>query len=92
MSAHDGLTPRAADVFRAILAHAVANGGTTPTIREIGRAVRIGSTSVVNYHLKRLVDAGLISRIPGEARGIVIVGACLVLPPHAERFLEGRAA
>ncbi len=33
-----------------------------PTIREIGEAVGISSTSVVNYNLNKLVDAGMIQR------------------------------
>ncbi|MCB0004399.1 MAG: winged helix DNA-binding protein, partial [Anaerolineae bacterium] len=33
-----------------------------PTIREIGEAVDISSTSVVNYNLNKLVEAGLIER------------------------------
>lgn len=41
-----------------------------PTIREIGEAVKIGSTSVVNYNLNKLVKAGLIERAPDVSRGI----------------------
>lgn len=41
-----------------------------PTIREIGEAVDISSTSVVNYNLNKLVDAGLIERNKEVSRGI----------------------
>ena len=41
-----------------------------PTIREIGHAVGISSTSVVNYNLNKLVDAGLIERNKEVSRGI----------------------
>jgi repressor LexA len=41
-----------------------------PTIREIGQAVGISSTSVVNYNLNKLVDAGLIERNKEVSRGI----------------------
>ena len=41
-----------------------------PTIREIGQAVDISSTSVVNYNLNKLVDAGLIERNKEVSRGI----------------------
>ncbi len=44
-----------------------------PTIREIGEAVKIGSTSVVNYNLNKLVKAGLIERAPDVSRGIRLV-------------------
>lgn len=41
-----------------------------PTIREIGEAIDISSTSVVNYNLNKLVDAGLIERNKEVSRGI----------------------
>lgn len=34
--------------------------GRCPTVREIGEAMLIPSTSVVTYHLKKLVDEKLI--------------------------------
>jgi repressor LexA len=47
--------------------------GYPPTIREIGEAVQIGSTSVVNYNLNKLVKAGLIERAPDVSRGLRLV-------------------
>lgn len=44
-----------------------------PTIREIGEAVKIGSTSVVNYNLNKLVKAGFIERAPDVSRGLRLV-------------------
>jgi repressor LexA len=44
--------------------------GYPPTIREIGEAVQIGSTSVVNYNLNKLVKAGYIERAPEVSRGL----------------------
>ncbi len=41
-----------------------------PTIREIGEAAEISSTSVVNYNLNKLVEAGLIERNKEVSRGI----------------------
>ncbi|MER2599075.1 MAG: transcriptional repressor LexA [Caldilineales bacterium] len=41
-----------------------------PTIREIGEAVKISSTSVVNYNLNKLVAAKLIERNKEVSRGI----------------------
>lgn len=41
-----------------------------PTIREIGEAVDISSTSVVNYNLNKLVEAGLIERDKEISRGL----------------------
>ena len=46
-----------------------------PTIREIGEAVGISSTSVVNYNLNKLVDAGMIQRNKDVSRGIRLTNA-----------------
>lgn len=46
------------------------NQGYPPTIREIGNAVGITSTSVVNYHLNKLKDAGFIERDDRVSRGL----------------------
>jgi repressor LexA len=44
--------------------------GYPPSIREIGKAVGISSTSVVNYNLNRLVDGGYLDRDQNVSRGI----------------------
>ncbi len=49
--------------------------GFPPSIREIGEECDIGSTSVVNYNLNKLVDAGYIQRSGKVSRGLRIVGA-----------------
>jgi repressor LexA len=53
-----------------------------PTIREIGQAVKISSTSVVNYNLNRLEELGLISRARTVSRGLRL------LKPVQKRFEE----
>ncbi|MEI2688290.1 MAG: transcriptional repressor LexA [Anaerolineae bacterium] len=55
-----------------------------PTIREIGVAVDISSTSVVNYNLNKLVEAGLIERNKEVSRGIR-------MQDSIARILPGRA-
>ena len=47
--------------------------GFPPSIREIGEECDIGSTSVVNYNLNRLVDAGYIKRMGKVSRGLRII-------------------
>ncbi|MBN1679523.1 MAG: transcriptional repressor LexA [Anaerolineae bacterium] len=47
--------------------------GYPPTIREIGEAVNIASTSVVNYNLNKLVERGFIERAPEVSRGLRLV-------------------
>jgi repressor LexA len=44
--------------------------GYPPSIREIGEAVDISSTSVVNYNLNRLVEEGYVARDQNVSRGI----------------------
>lgn len=60
----------------------LAERGYPPTIREIGEAVGIASTSVVNYNLNKLVERGLIERVPEVSRGLRLVPADLEdVPP-----------
>jgi len=47
--------------------------GYPPTIRDIGRAVQIGSTSVVNYNLNKLVREGYLERSKKVSRGLLLV-------------------
>lgn len=44
-----------------------------PTIREIGQATGIASTSVVNYNLNKLETAGYIQRTSRSSRGLRLV-------------------
>ncbi len=48
----------------------VGEQGRPPTIREIGGAVGITSTSVVNYNLTKLKDRGLLERDAEVSRGL----------------------
>ena len=50
--------------------HFSDENGYPPSIREIGKAVGISSTSVVNYNLNRLVEEGYLSRDQNVSRGI----------------------
>lgn len=47
-----------------------ADSGYPPSIREIGEAADISSTSVVNYNLNRLVDEGFLTRDQNVSRGL----------------------
>src|SRR5258708_15755635 len=47
--------------------------GYPPTIREIGLAVNIPSTSVVNYNLNKLDKEGFITRSKKSSRGIRVI-------------------
>lgn len=49
--------------------------GFPPTIREIGEATGINSTSVVNYNLNKLVNAGYLQRSDRVSRGLRVVAS-----------------
>lgn len=57
--------------------------GRPPTIREIGRAAGISSTSVVNYNLNILQEKGLIQRDREVSRGVRLVDREAVVRAHA---------
>lgn len=51
----------------------IETSGFPPTIREIGEATGIASTSVVNYNLNKLVEAGYLKREARASRGLRLV-------------------
>ncbi len=53
----------------------IERSGYPPSMREIGRAVGISSTSVVTYNLTRLEEAGLLRRDREVSRGLRVPGA-----------------
>jgi repressor LexA len=57
------------------LSEYVEENGYPPSIREIGAAAGISSTSVVSYNLKRLEEKGYISRDREVSRGLKLVTA-----------------
>jgi len=74
----------------------VDDNGYPPSIREIGQAADISSTSVVSYNLKKLEKLGHISRDREISRGIKVVsheqsqyGAGVVSLPLLGRIVAG---
>lgn len=57
----------------------IADESRPPTIREIGGALKISSTSVVNYNLNRLRDKGLIERDRTVSRGLRLTDSAFEL-------------
>ncbi len=55
----------------------IGENGRPPTIREIGGAVDISSTSVVNYNLTRLKEKGLLERDAEVSRGLRLTDKAL---------------
>jgi repressor LexA len=65
--------------------------GYPPSIREIGEAVDISSTSVVNYNLNRLVDQGYLDRDQNVSRGLRLTEKLSSAPTNTVRVpLVGR--
>ena len=67
--AKKGLSERQKNIL-AYIQEYVAEFGRPPTIREIGSAVNISSTSVVNYNLTKLKERGLLERDAEVSRGL----------------------
>jgi len=67
---HDSKT-----ILAYIIKYKAANGGNSPSYREITEQCGIKSTSIVDYLLSDLERGGMIRRTPGVARSIEIVGA-----------------
>jgi repressor LexA len=63
------LSERQQNILRFIESYVETNG-FPPTIRQIGEATSINSTSVVNYNLNKLKDAGYLSRSQHVSRGL----------------------
>ena len=52
----------------------ITDHGYSPTIRQFAEMAGTPSTSVSNYYLDRMERMGLIERVPGISRGIIIPG------------------
>jgi repressor LexA len=61
------LTPRQREVIR-VISESVRRTGYWPSLREIGGAVGLSSTSSVSHQLGRLQERGLVTREPGRPR------------------------
>jgi repressor LexA len=66
------LTKRQKEIFDFIRHHA-AKTGYPPTVREIGKAVGLHSSSTVHAHLANLEKVGLLRRDPAKPRAIELL-------------------
>ncbi|NWF67592.1 MAG: repressor LexA [Chloroflexi bacterium] len=73
MKSYDRLSERQRSILR-YMEQYIDQNGFPPTIREIGLATDINSTSVVNYNLNKLVQAGYLTRSGRVSRGLRLVG------------------
>lgn len=72
---HTGLPIRAQKALEFIIRYKVENDGNSPNMREIGEAIGVKSTSLIDYYLRRLEEAGCIrERQLWRSRQIQLVG------------------
>lgn len=83
------LSPRQERILTFIRRY-LAENDYPPTIREIGQAAGISSTSVVKYNLERLQEMGYIDRSREVSRGLRLVGVPSFVPiPKLGRISAG---
>jgi len=66
----------------------------SPTYREIAEELGANSVSTAQHHVRKLLDAGLIERLPGRSRGLQLTaqGRALASPStHSTSHQEGSA-
>lgn len=68
----DGLTPRQRRILE-VVREAVENRGYPPSIREMGEAVGLASSSSVAHQLKVLEQKGFIRRDPNRPRALEVL-------------------
>ena len=62
------------EIYNYILDYKSNHDGNSPSIREIMSQTSVNSTSVVQHHLLKMVDMGLIEKVDRKFRSIIIVG------------------
>src|SRR5260370_22623929 len=80
-----GLTKRQQEIVDCIKRYS-AKYGYPPTVRDIGKAVGLASSSTVHAHLANLEKIGLLRRDPSKPRAIELLdraaaGVRSLLPP-----------
>lgn len=78
------VTPRQKQILTYIAQHVAAHG-YPPTVREIGTAVNLSSSSTVHSHLKMLEEQGLIQRDAVLTRAIKLVSMPQNLPAPQDK-------
>jgi repressor LexA len=90
----EGLNPRQREILEFLRTHS-RNHAYPPTVREIGQAVGLSSSSTVQNHLNALEQKGYIRRDPTKSRTVEVVGEDVNASPASRSFsvpLVGRVA
>ena len=89
----EGLNPRQREILEFLRTHS-RNHAYPPTVREIGKAVGLHSSSTVHAHLANLEKIGLLKRDPSKPRAIELLfeKAKRTVRPSYELPLIGQVA
>src|SRR5437763_13541629 len=87
------LTKRQQEIFDFVKRYS-AKHGYPPTVRDIGKAIGLTSSSTVHAHLSNLEKLGLLRRDPTKPRALELLGdaARKVMPGPSGLPLVGRVA
>lgn len=88
MSNKDSLSKRQNQIMTYIWEY-IQESGRPPTIREIGGAANISSTSVVNYNLTKLMEKGYLDRDAEVSRGLRLTDKALELYGVVSNVIKG---
>jgi repressor LexA len=84
-SGDPGLTPQRRKIIR-VIEDSLQSRGYPPSLREIGQAVGLASTSSVSYQMSVLEAAGYLSRETGRPRTAVLRAPGGAAPPADKRL------
>jgi repressor LexA len=82
------LTKRQQEIYDFIRRYS-AKYGYPPTVRDIGKAVGLASSSTVHAHLSNLEKAGLLRRDPSKPRAIELLDRATLAAADALRSVVG---
>jgi repressor LexA len=82
------LTKRQREIFEFIRKHSAVHG-YPPTVRDIGKAVGLASSSTVHAHLANLEKIGLLRRDPSKPRAIELLDRAMGSAVGSVRHMVG---
>lgn len=82
----EGLHPRQEEIVQYLRSRSI-EGGYPPSVREIGRAVGLSSSSTVQNHLNVLERKGLIRRDPTKSRTVLLTDFSAPLSSSTRTYL-----
>lgn len=83
------LTKRQQEIFDFIGGY-TSDNGYPPTVRDIGKAVGLASSSTVHAHLANLEKLGLLRRDPSKPRAIEVIGRSVEQAVEGVRNVVGQ--